>query len=133
MSSSDEQESQEIRWVPLAEAPFKLRFGWDLPDGADENDLENNSQYLVSFGWARVRWYRESLFIQCYDSDDLGCATIPIGMIAYLGMDATLTGAEFNAQGKIVNWKRTRNAFETAVRLAVLEHRTVKRTHIRRP
>ncbi len=56
MSSSDEQESQGNRWVPLAEAPFKLRFGWDLPDGADENDLENDSQYLVSCGWACVRW-----------------------------------------------------------------------------
>lgn len=118
---SDEQTKPGIKWVPLAEAPFKLRFGWDLPESADENDRENEASWDLESGSARISWYRDRYFIECCDSAGTIGATIPIGLIAYLGMDAALPGMEIAAKGKIVSWERTQGAMETASRLAVLE------------
>jgi hypothetical protein len=116
---SNEQTKLKNEWVPLAEAPFKLRFGWDIADEVE--DLEIVMVTGDEFGSDRVFRLADGFFIQCRAKDGTIGATIPIGMISYLGTDAALPTEQLAAMGKIVNSNRTGNAIELGLRLAVRE------------
>jgi hypothetical protein len=119
---SDENTTAEIKWVSLAEAPFKLRFGWQLPE-IDEERPDGTKTFSHGLGWVSIyRTSRDYFFIKCqgFDDETIGAA-FPIGDYMYLGADARLSILEIAEQGDIVNAQRTHRAIETAVRLAVLE------------
>ncbi len=105
---SAEQTNPEIEWVPLAEAPLKLRFGWELPKEKEWNGPLRIFKY--GMGWVSIYRTSQGYFvIKCYQFDDHNAgAAFPIGDNTYLGTDALGTDAhrsvlEITEQRGLVN------------------------------
>jgi hypothetical protein len=124
---SDQQTNPEINWVPLAETPFKLRFGWERPDN-DEERPNGTRVFSSNFGWISIyRTAQDYFFISCEGTNKSHGVAFPIGDYTYLGADAQLSAAEIVAQGDLINSQRIQRAIEIAVRLAVLEEQLALR------
>jgi hypothetical protein len=100
----------ETSWVPLADAPFRLRFGDDL---VEEHDGE--PELAKAFGWAPgsiwVSRVASGLYIECLNIDDGSVgARFRMSIPAYLG------GAPID--DAIITWERTWRAIELGVRRA---------------
>jgi hypothetical protein len=112
---SDEQQKPGINWVPLAETPFKLRFGWERPDN-DEERPNGTRVFSSNFGWISIyRTAQDYFFISCEGTNKSHGVAFPIGDYTYLGADAQLSAAEIVAQGDLINSQRIQRAIEIAV------------------